>query len=286
MIISLIVVAFVIAFIILTPWVLKHWATPHSNTDAYGSFGDQFGFTNALFSGLALAGVIVAILMQSEELRLQRRELELTRNVLRQQSKQLNRQAKASEQQVFESTFFQLLSLHLDLVSSISIRRPGGDILHGRRALSHVASLVSNAIPRSKHTASPHCTPSDSLLNKRRAVINTAYMQIFDSRLSNIIGHYFRNLYVIMRYVDDSYIQDKSTYIRLLRAHISEAEALILFYNCASDVGWDKFMPIASKYHIFDNLRKDILASPLDEHLTTSRLSSRVVTRSIEEELG
>lgn len=40
-----------------------------------GTFGDMFGNVNALFSGLAFAGVIVAILMQGDELRLQRREL-------------------------------------------------------------------------------------------------------------------------------------------------------------------------------------------------------------------
>jgi hypothetical protein len=44
-----------------------------------GTFGDMFGAVNSLFSGLALAGVICAILLQREELKLQRRELELTR---------------------------------------------------------------------------------------------------------------------------------------------------------------------------------------------------------------
>jgi len=40
-----------------------------------GTFGDMFGAVNALFSGWAFAGVIVAILMQMEELKLQRQEL-------------------------------------------------------------------------------------------------------------------------------------------------------------------------------------------------------------------
>lgn len=56
---------------------------------AYGAvedaaeFGDMFGGVNALFSGLAFAGVIIAILLQREELRLQRKELEDTRAELR-----------------------------------------------------------------------------------------------------------------------------------------------------------------------------------------------------------
>ncbi len=43
------------------------------------AFGDMFGLTASLFSGLALAGVIYAIWLQKEELGLQRKELELTR---------------------------------------------------------------------------------------------------------------------------------------------------------------------------------------------------------------
>ena len=40
-----------------------------------GEFGDMFGAVNALFSGLAFAGVILAILLQRQELKLQREEL-------------------------------------------------------------------------------------------------------------------------------------------------------------------------------------------------------------------
>jgi len=44
-----------------------------------GAFGDMFGSINSLFSGLAFAGVIYAIFLQSKELELQRKELSLTR---------------------------------------------------------------------------------------------------------------------------------------------------------------------------------------------------------------
>jgi len=43
--------------------------------DGVGPFGDTFGVLNTLFSGLAMAGVVVAIFMQKEELHLQREEL-------------------------------------------------------------------------------------------------------------------------------------------------------------------------------------------------------------------
>ncbi len=58
-----------------------------------GMFGDMFGAVNALFSGLAFAGIIYAIFLQHRELELQRNELELTR-------KELKRSARAQADQV------------------------------------------------------------------------------------------------------------------------------------------------------------------------------------------
>ena len=53
-------------------------------------FGDMFGAINALFSTLALVGVVVAVLIQKQELELQRKELEMTRG-------ELERSAQAHE---------------------------------------------------------------------------------------------------------------------------------------------------------------------------------------------
>ncbi len=45
-----------------------------------GIVGDMFGAVNALFSGLALAGIVYTIHLQREDLSLQREELRLTRD--------------------------------------------------------------------------------------------------------------------------------------------------------------------------------------------------------------
>jgi hypothetical protein len=61
---------------IATPFVMLSLV---NRLNEAGTLGDLFGSINALFSGLAFAGVIVAILLQKEELRFQREELKLTR---------------------------------------------------------------------------------------------------------------------------------------------------------------------------------------------------------------
>lgn len=53
-----------------------------------GTFGDTFGALNALFSGLAFAGVIVTILIQRNELNNQRIELQLQRTEMQETRKE------------------------------------------------------------------------------------------------------------------------------------------------------------------------------------------------------
>jgi len=72
-------------------WLLS-WALityQLGNPEKPGPFGDMFGAVNALFSGLAFAGVIVAILMQQEELKIQRKELTQSRYAQEGQAKAL-----------------------------------------------------------------------------------------------------------------------------------------------------------------------------------------------------
>ena len=77
-----------------------------SGTEA-GVFGDMFGALNPFFSGLALIGVIYSVILQSEELSLQRVEL-------RENRKELERSAKAQEKTE------EVLSrqLHLSVISA------------------------------------------------------------------------------------------------------------------------------------------------------------------------
>lgn len=64
------------------------------------AFGGSFQFINALFSGLALAGVVYAILLQREELKLQRTELEANRRELRRSARAQELSEKALRDQV------------------------------------------------------------------------------------------------------------------------------------------------------------------------------------------
>ncbi len=85
LLISLGIVIICILNVLIMPFIFK-------DLSDRGSFGDMFGGINALFSGLAMAGVIIAIILQKTELILQREELELTR-------KELEKTATTNKQQ-------------------------------------------------------------------------------------------------------------------------------------------------------------------------------------------
>ena len=81
------------------------------------------------------------------------------------------------------------------------------------------------------------------------------------------MDHYFRHLYRIVRFVDDydpMLLNDKGKYIylSLLRAQLSKEELLMLFYNCLSDYGKEKFKPLVEKYALLKNYRQDSLINP------------------------
>lgn len=84
-----------------------------------GTFGDKFGAINSLFSGLALAGIIISIILQRQELKETRQEF---------------------KDQNFQTTFFNLLktqqSITQDIICEIKIidetANPGSIKLKGR----------------------------------------------------------------------------------------------------------------------------------------------------------
>ena len=94
-------------FVVVVLLLLTYWFFVTNSIDSpndRGVFGDMFGGITALFSGLAFAGMIYAIILQSRELALQREELALTRRELEaariEQSKSAEAQAELVKKQV------------------------------------------------------------------------------------------------------------------------------------------------------------------------------------------
>lgn len=92
------------------------------------------------------------------------------------------------------------------------------------------------------------------------------------------LDHYFRLLYRILKYIDDSsknipeMTKDKKyEYACIVRATLSQYELIMLFYNCLSLNGMEKFKPLIERYAIFNNLRVELLATKNEQDLYSSK---------------
>lgn len=80
-----------------------------------GTFGDLFGAVNALFAGLAFAGLIYTILLQKQDLTLQRKEIAQNRTELK---KSANAQQK-SEQALVEQVEQMKITAKLNALKTL-----------------------------------------------------------------------------------------------------------------------------------------------------------------------
>lgn len=174
-----------------------------------GEFGDMFGAINTLFSGLAFGGIIYTIFQQKVELRLQRQELELQRQEVKRTNQELANQVEAMNIQRFETTFFNMVSLHHQVVNGISKTDPK-EVLHGREVFIRL------------HASFRHLDSS-------------AFSGILDSVFSKeiiILDHYFNGLAQIVSFIKNSYLSEdqKKNYMNTLSSQLSPAESMVTFY--------------------------------------------------------
>jgi hypothetical protein len=226
------VLALVAVFIAII-WLLSVWIT-YPYDKSVPSFGDVFQALSALFSGLAFVGLIYTALLQKSELSLQRVDLDLTRKELEGQRIALTAQSETLKKQNFEDTFFRLLGIQNQIVDSIAVFFPNSSYTaRGRACFRTFYDDFKNYYRN---------TPGNE--NER---IHSAYVAFFANRQSDI-GHYFRNLYTLIKFVDLSDVPNKKFYTNIVRAQLSSSEQLLLFYNCLGPFGWEKFKPLVEKY--------------------------------------
>ena len=225
-----------------------------SSSEERARFGDAFGAVNALFSGLAFAGLIWAILLQRQELEYQREELISTRGELAAQRAQMEVQNETLRRQSFENTFFQLVRLHHEIASSIEVR-DGAATLRGPDAFEFLYGQFRIELGQR--------AGRDGTVNERLA---DGYRRFYSAH-QNALGHYFRNLYNIIKFVDRSRVADKRLYTNLVRAQVSAAELLLLFYNCLSDLGSEKFKPLVERYGLLKTVPRERLVEAANAEL-------------------
>jgi len=144
--VNLKVVFFAAAVVVITIWSInllvgtKFSIVPtvvFTDTNV-GVFGDKFGAANSLFSGFALIGLIVAVFLQRDEIRLTKSEFKTAQEDLREtkklQSKQqeyIENESRRSQNNSRENTFFLLLKSYVEARDSVNFSFGSGRFVTG-----------------------------------------------------------------------------------------------------------------------------------------------------------
>lgn len=235
-----------------------------------GQFGDLFGSVNALFSGLAFAGLIITI-------RQQHKDLEYQRQAIDQSKEDINQQNETIKIERFENTFFNMIEVQQSIVNDLyaadshtewvkqddSHGRSEKEILtkdeyRGRNLFYYVFILCEHKIDKS-HNSKLFEVPGLYYVIKLRG------KACFDDYMTpTMFDHYFRHLYTILKFVEENdWLGEEKQYqyATFVRATLSRYELVMLYYNGFSHPKMKKMM---ERYCLLNNIRKDLLPMSLE----------------------
>ena len=231
-----------------------------------GTFGDMFGGINALFTGLAFAGLVYTILQQKNQLEMQREELALQRKELADTRKEFEEQNKTLRLQRFENTFFQMLDQcrsiansinSLDLVFVSPAYKPVGN--RSGFGLTTLRRGLLNCMIEKDMIGQPIGQPISRVVDKDH--ISSGYNKFYE-REGRRLDHYFKSLYHIFKLVDNCIFlndEERIFYVSIIISQLSYDELILTFFKVLVEginYSESEFTSLAKKYEVFDNMDK------------------------------
>ena len=292
----LIILIQIIVLIWLWSWILIDKNIPAAER---ANFGDKFGVINSLFSGLALAVIIYSIILQQKELNLQRKELSETREEFKDQNFQTTFFNLLRTQQQIANEIRVTIS-DLRTYSAFENREANGRefFFNSRIELYRIASALEH--PKyvgfsewdeyDAHYNEPDNDDAEASLTKLRKLSYTLKYyritksqwerskglepvkfaefcyKIFFRKFQYAIGHYFRHLYHILLFLEETEkdkilkkpLEEKTEieeefqrYANFVQAQMATPELFLLFYN---SLNFLKMKRIVIKYNTLENL--------------------------------
>lgn len=197
------------------PWIVSQHVPDFQDR---GIAGDLFGGFTALFSALAFAGLIYTLLIQKEELSLQREELKRLADEQSSSSESLKKQLSELARTRNQTTFFQLLDEFRN--TKMSISKPSSDgTLVGSRAIQFLLK------PRIRIVAN----------SENQEQLQGKYNEILKER-EIYLAPYLRAFFAILRFISKSDEDLQPFYSELLTSQLTNIELILIMMHGASDL--------------------------------------------------
>jgi len=252
-----------IAVGVTAAYFLQFWGSLSTKQEVWGWFGEYVGgLLSPLFALAALLALLYTIILQNREIKESSRQVRASQLVLEKQVTVLARQN-------FESTFFQMLRLYNELVQQLRIKKIDADEYAasgtnreylGRECFKRLEEvLCRDYIERVNR---------GDYIEPKLEAIDIEYQRFYQA-YGGFVGHYFRTIYNIIKFVDRdaAVVGDPKFYANLLRAQLSKYELGLLFYNCLSKYGRMKLQPLVKKFDLLKHLEDEVLHDPSDREL-------------------
>jgi len=227
-IVKLLIVLAVILLLWISAWAVLLFSKYRLCWWTHSSFGDVFTSLSALFSGIAMVAIIFTLIYQTRVFQANQKE-----NTINQ----------------FENNFFRLIGIQQQLLNNIQRTH-----LHA----AYSKELNPNEVLEKDFQSLKKNYERMNMNEDNLERIKAAYEAMFKKRKTDL-GHYFRHLYHIVKYIHISKIPNKQFYANLLRAQFSSYEYLLLFYNCLSEHGNKEFKPLVEKYALMEHMPDETL---------------------------
>lgn len=269
---------------VIVVWALTFFLLFLPESEKRGQFGDMFGAVNALFSGLAFAGLIITLILQMKELGLQRDELEETRKELKNQREEFEKENETLKYQRFENLYYNMLNLQQEIVAGLRyeydeeeyVLVPSGTDsppLQDKRMVNRVVSgreVFRYTFERAEIYLGERDTFGREIsVHGYRRFLNAKGLSNYDETwIPTIFDHYFRHLYKIIQFVDGQGFTFDETYkyVSQLRGTLSRYELVWIYYNALNPV-YHKFQKLIEKYSLLKNMREDLLTRSLETEM-------------------
>lgn len=241
---------------------IGYWETVEEWAQTGDFFGGILNPIFAFFSLILIAYTLfqnkTAIEQNKEALHASNEELKLSRIEYSKSVDALKGQVEQFNFQRFENTFFNMLSLQNEILNELEFKtknlsaskNPNEDSTRSRYVFGSILRWIDG---------SDDTDPFD----------NYDYFQVYENQ---VVGHYFRNLYQILKFVDDATLSDgdKVKYARILRGQLSSDEISLLFFNClSSKVDSGQFKEYVIKYKMLEHMSINI-SEYSDDDMTVS----------------
>ena len=237
-----------------------------------GQFGDLFGSVNALFSGLAFAGLVITIIQQRHDLQLQRQAID-------QSKKDINQQNETMKIERFENTFFNMIEVQQSIVNDLYAADSHPEKVNEEAPNSHELitkeiltkdeyrgrNLFYYVFKLCKHELANNIFPYKTSASGLSEVIKFRGKACFDDYMTTtMFDHYFRHLYTILKFIEENNWLGEAKqyqYATFVRATLSRYELVMLYYNGFFHPKMKKLM---ERYCLLNNIRKDLLPMSLE----------------------